>query len=69
MAKGDWNKGSFGMLAVWLVVIGAINWGLVGLLNVNLVNWLFGSWPTLERVVYILVGVGGVWKLYMMTMK
>ena len=69
MAKGSWDKNSLGMWAVWLVVIGALNWGLVGLLNVNLVNWLLGSWPTVERVVYILVGLGGVYKLYMMTMK
>ncbi len=69
MAKGAFGKDSLGMWAVWLVVIGALNWGLVGLLNVNLVNWLLGSWPMVERVVYILVGLGGVYKLYMMTMK
>jgi len=69
MAKGNWDKNSMGMWAVWLVIIGALNWGLVGLLNVNLVNWLLGSWPTVERIVYILVGLAGVWKLYMITMK
>lgn len=70
MAKGNgFSKGSLGTWATWLVVIGAINWGLVGLINVNLVNWLLGSWPTVERVVYILVGLGGVHKLYTMTMK
>ena len=69
MAKGNWNKGSWGTWAIWLVVIGALNWGLVGLLNVNLVNWLLGSWPTVERIVYILVGLSGVYKLYLITTK
>jgi len=43
-----------------LVIIGAINWGLMGLFDVNLVNMLLGSFPTLERLVYILVGVSAV---------
>lgn len=47
-----------------LVVVGAINWGAMGLLNVNLVDWLLGSWPTLEKIVYILVGLSGVWLLF-----
>lgn len=51
-----------------LVVVGALNWGLIGLLGINVVNMILGSWPILERIVYILVGVAGVYKLYMMTM-
>lgn len=42
-----------------LTVIGALNWGLVGLFNYNLVNALLGSLPGLEKLVYILVGVAG----------
>lgn len=48
----------------WVVVIGAANWGLVGLFNFDLVEWLLGSWPILVRVVYILVGVAGFWAVY-----
>lgn len=48
------------MVAFTLVVIGAVNWGLVGLMNFNLVNSLLGSAPMLEKLVYILVGVSGV---------
>lgn len=51
-------------ISKWLVVIGAANWGLVGLFNFNLVEWLLGSWPILERAVYILVGVAGFWAVY-----
>lgn len=43
-----------------LVIIGAANWGLVGLFDFNLVNLLLGPLPGLERVVYILVGVSAV---------
>ena len=47
-----------------LLVVGALNWGLIGLLNMNLVNSLLGAWPTVETVVYVLVGVSGLWYLY-----
>jgi uncharacterized membrane protein YuzA (DUF378 family) len=43
-----------------LVVIGAINWGLVGAFEVNLVENLLGNWPVVLRIVYILVGIAGV---------
>jgi uncharacterized membrane protein YuzA (DUF378 family) len=48
------------MVAFTLVVVGALNWGLWGLANVNLVNMLLGSMPQVERLVYVLVGVSGV---------
>ena len=43
-----------------LVVVGAINWGLIGLLNLNLVHNLLGSISGLETLVYVLVGASGV---------
>lgn len=46
-----------------LVIVGALNWGLIGLFNYNLVNIVFGSMPTLEKVVYILVGLSAVYLL------
>jgi uncharacterized membrane protein YuzA (DUF378 family) len=53
---------NIGTLAWWLVVVGALNWGLTAL-NFNLVNMIFGSIPMLEMIVYILVGLSGVWVL------
>lgn len=44
-----------------LVVVGAFNWGLVGLFNFNLVTALFGSWPSLVMLVYVLIGASAVW--------
>lgn len=43
-----------------LVWIGAINWGLIGFFDWNLVNALVGSSPTAERVVYALVGLSAL---------
>lgn len=47
------------MVSFTLVIVGAINWGLVGLLQYNLVNTVLGA-TGLENIVYILVGVSGV---------
>ena len=49
------------MVAFLLVIVGALNWGLMGLFNVNLVSMVVGAWPMLERVVYILVGLSAVY--------
>lgn len=52
------------LVGTLLVVVGALNWGLVGAVNTNVVNMVLGSWPTVERVVYVLVGLSGLWLLY-----
>ena len=48
------------MIAEILVVVGALNWGLLGAFKFNLVNTLLGSWPMAERVVYVLVGLAAL---------
>jgi uncharacterized membrane protein YuzA (DUF378 family) len=55
---------SLQMISWLLVTIGAINWGLVGLANINLVEALLGSWPALVQIVYILVGLSGLYSLW-----
>lgn len=47
----------------WLVVVGALNWGTVGLLNLNLVETLLSSLPGATQVVYVLVGASAVYIL------
>lgn len=48
-------------IAIILVIIGAINWGLIGLFNLDLVALLFGQTVgILSRIVYILIGAAGV---------
>ena len=44
-------------IAFWLMVVGGINWGLVGLFNVDLVATIFGTGSSASRVVYSLVGL------------
>lgn len=46
-----------------LVALGAINWGAVGIAQVNLVEKLLGDMTTASRVVYVLIGLAGVMKL------
>ncbi|MGB4966428.1 MAG: DUF378 domain-containing protein [Microgenomates group bacterium] len=48
-----------------LVIVGALNWGLVGLFDVNLVASLLGAGSMSEKVVYILVGLSAVIDLMM----
>jgi len=44
-----------------LVVVGAINWGLVGAFDFNLVDEIFGAGATISDIVYILVGLSGLY--------
>lgn len=51
-----------------LIMVGALNWGLVGLggflmADLNLVSMLFGSWPQVEWLVYVLVGASAVYEI------
>ena len=52
-----------GWLAWVLVVVGAINWGLIGAANLNMLETIVGS-GSLAQVVYILVGLGGLYMLW-----
>ena len=46
-------------IVLTVVVIGAINWGLIGFFKFDLVSWLFGSMSLLTRIIYAIVGLGG----------
>ena len=48
-------------IALTLVIIGALNCGLIGFFDVNIVRMIFGSWVWLERVIYGLVGISGLY--------
>lgn len=59
------DKSPLCLVSMVLLVVGGLNWGLTGLgmllkSNLNVVNLLFGSWPTVEAVVYLLVGLAAV---------
>jgi uncharacterized membrane protein YuzA (DUF378 family) len=46
-----------------LLIVGGLNWGLVGLLNFDLVAAIFGDMSALSRIVYTLVGASALWQL------
>lgn len=50
-------------IALTFVIIGAINWGLVGIFDFNLVTFLLGKMTTLARIVYAIVGISGLWAI------
>lgn len=49
------------MIALVLVIVGGLNWGLVGLANFNLVDIVFGAGSFLARLIYILVGLSAIY--------
>jgi uncharacterized protein len=51
------------ILTLVLVIVGGLNWGLVGLLNFDLVATIFGDMSLLSRVVYSLVGISAIYLL------
>ena len=54
-------------LSLLLVIVGALNWGLVGLFQFDLVAFLFGGQAALiSRVVYTIVGAAGIWSISML---
>ena len=48
-------------IALALIIIGAINWGLIGIFNFNLVDSIFGTMSVISRIIYALVGISGLW--------
>ena len=49
------------LIALVLVIVGGLNWALVGIFKFNLVTWIFGDMSVVSRIVYILVGVAAVY--------
>jgi len=51
------------LITLVLVIVGGLNWGLVGMFDFNLVAAIFGDGSTLSRIVYVLVGISAVCQL------
>ncbi|MBW3002276.1 DUF378 domain-containing protein [Candidatus Woesearchaeota archaeon] len=63
------KMGTLDWIAMILVIIGAVNWGLFGIGGWDLVNMILGSIPILAKIVYILVGLSGLYLIYYITKK
>ena len=59
------NNKCLDCIALTIAIIGAVNWGLIGFFDFNLVNFLFGDLTWLSRVIYAAVGIAG---LYLLTL-
>lgn len=62
--QSKWN--ALDWVAVALVIVGGINWGLVGAFGINLVEYLFGS-SYMSSIVYVLVGLSALYMIYSST--
>ncbi|MFI3260719.1 MAG: DUF378 domain-containing protein [bacterium] len=47
-------------IALFITIIGAVNWGLIGIFDMNLVEQIFGSIYILPRIIYTIVGISGI---------
>ena len=54
------------IVALILMIVGALNWLLVGVFKFNLVTWIFGASSVVTAILYILVGLGGIWGIVML---
>ncbi len=50
-------------IALTLVIIGALNWGLIGFFRFDLIAFLFGNMSWISRIIYALVGISGIYMI------
>lgn len=53
-------------VALVLILVGALNWGLIGAFHFNLVEVIFGDLSVVTRGIYVLVGLAGLYKIYLL---
>ena len=57
-------------IALILIIVGALNWGLVGLFSFDLVAWITGgAGSVLARIIYVIIALAGVWCISMLFMN
>lgn len=62
MITGGWNKMFMDKIALILAIVGALNWGCIGLFKFDVVAWLCGGQTsTVSRVIFTLVALAGIW--------
>jgi len=66
MLTSQGRLGALDRAALILLIIGGLNWALVGAFQLNLVTVLFGPSSTLSRIVYILIGVAAGYAIYLL---
>lgn len=61
--KGGIQLKTLDYIALTLVIIGAINWGLIGFLGFDLIRVIFGDMTMVSRIIYAIVGIAGLYAL------
>ena len=61
---GAKRMGAMDWIAMLLLIVGGVNWGLVGMFNFDLVATLFGEMSALSRIVYVVVGLSALYAIY-----
>jgi hypothetical protein len=62
-------KSALDWIALILIIIGGLNWGLVGIFNFNLVDAIFGIGSIVSMIIYVLVGIAALYTIYFLTKK
>lgn len=63
------KMGTLDWVVFVLLVVGALNLGIVGLANIDVLNAIFGRVPVLLRIILVLIGLAGLWKIYKVIMS
>jgi len=62
-------KSAIEWIALILLVIGGLNWGLYGLFNLDLIAIIFGGIAILAKIIYVLVAIAAIYMIFMATKK
>jgi uncharacterized membrane protein YuzA (DUF378 family) len=63
------NFNMFDWITLAILIIGGISWGLIGVFGFDVVSALFGNMTTLTRVIYSIVGLSGLYVMYLVSAK
>lgn len=65
LREGNSVMSAVDYVAMVLLIIGGLNWGMVGLFNIDVVSTIFGAESPLSRVIFVLVGVAALYSIYL----
>ncbi len=65
LREGNFVMSAVDYIAMVLLIIGGLNWGMVGLFNIDVVSTIFGAESALTRVIFVLVGIAALYSIYL----
>ncbi len=64
MARRVYRLNALDWIALVLVIIGGIDWGLIGLFGIDLIQMIFAGAPVIASIIYVLVGLAALYMIY-----